>query len=87
LNPAVSPIRDVDVPIRVGSDIMRSVELARVDTPIAPRLDPVAILVGFSDAGIDIPVTDEDIPLRTKRYVRDLPEASVFGRQWRDRMF
>src|ERR1035438_6860078 len=87
LNPTVAAVRYVKITLRIGRNIMRIVELARLIATITPRLDPVAIFVGLCDARIDIAVADEDVPLRAKGYVRWLPEQSIHGGQWRYRMF
>src|ERR1039458_7021160 len=86
LNPAVAAVRHIDVTLRIGRDIVRGVELPGLVAAITPGLDPIAVLVGLCDAGIDVAVADKNIPLRVKGDVSWLPEAAVLGGQWRDRM-
>src|SRR3954470_3141394 len=79
LDAPVEPVRHVDVPLRVGGDAVRGVELAGLIAAVAPRLDPVARLVDLGDARIYVPVADEDVALRIPGHVGDLPEAAVLG--------
>src|SRR5207253_6174927 len=53
LDAPVRPIADVDVVVAVDGNRMREVELPLASAAIAPRLEPVAILVVLGDAGVD----------------------------------
>src|SRR6202022_2553539 len=61
LNPEISAVRHVDIPLRIGGDAVRGVELPGLIAGLAPRLEPVPVLVDFCDAGIDIAVADERV--------------------------
>ena len=58
LDAAVAAVGHVDVPLRVGRDAVRRVELAGLVAGLAPGLEPVAVLIDFRDARIDVAVAD-----------------------------
>src|ERR1700674_4353795 len=80
---AVATIGDVNVVARIDGDAVRSVELAGLVAGLAPGLEPVAVLVDFGDARIDIAVADVGIACRVPRDVGDLAEHAIDGRQRR----
>ncbi len=51
--------------------------------PMAAGLQPVALLVGFGDAGIDVTVTNVSVAGGVPSHVGDLSEHSVDGRKRR----
>src|SRR5581483_4897094 len=73
--------RHVDVPFGISGNAVRRAELAGSGAAgLAPRLHPVAILIVFGHARIDVPVADEDVALRVPGDVGRLPELPVHGR-------
>src|SRR5258705_8095990 len=74
LNAPVAAIRDVDVPLCVGSDAVRRVEFAGLGSAIAPLFHPGAVLVELGHARVDVPVADEDIAFGIPRHIRWLAE-------------
>src|SRR5579863_5279958 len=80
LDAAVIAIGDIDCAARVGDNVMQRAELAFAIAGLAPRLQPVAVLVELGDARIDIAVADEDIAGRIPGDIGGLPEAA--GLRW-----
>src|SRR5216684_3328402 len=83
LDTAVAAVRDVDIVLRVDRDAVRGVELAGLIAGFSPGLEPVAVLVDFGDAGIDVAVADISVASRSPRDVGNLAEHAVDGRQRR----
>ena len=83
LDAAVATVGDVDVVVRIDSDAVRGVEVARLVAGFAPRLEPVALLVDFGDTRIDIAVADVGVARGVPRDVGDLTEHAVDGRKRR----
>src|SRR5215472_2239068 len=54
LNAAIAAIGDINLAGGVGGDGMHCIELPGCVTRTAPLLDPVAVLIDFSDARIDV---------------------------------
>ena len=86
LDAPIAAIGHIDVALRIGSDAVRRVELAGAAAGRAPLLHPVAILVEFGDARIDVAITDEDVALRVPGDVGGLAELAVDGGKRRPRM-
>src|SRR5258708_4044082 len=83
LDAAVATVGDVDVVLGIDGDAVRGVELTGLIARLAPRLEPVAVLVDFCDARIDIAIADVGVARRVPRNVGDLAEHSIDGRQRR----
>src|SRR5256886_10408654 len=83
LDAAVATIGDVDVVVRIDSDAVRGVEVARLVAGFAPRLEPVALFVDFGDTRIDIAVADVGVARGVPRDVGDLTEHAVDRRKRR----
>jgi hypothetical protein len=58
LNTPVATVRDVNVVLRVDGNTMRSFELPGSIAGLSPGFDPLAILIYFGDARIDVSVGD-----------------------------
>src|SRR5262245_2171933 len=61
LNATIAAIRHVNIPLRIESDAVWSIELARLVTGFSPRLQPIAILVNLRNSGIDITIADVSV--------------------------
>src|ERR1035441_7837993 len=72
LNAVIAAVGDVDVALGVGRDRMRRVELAGTFAAVAPRFEPVAVLVDLGDARIDVAVADEGVAGGVESRVGDL---------------
>src|SRR5260221_4581363 len=83
LDAAVAAVRDVNAIVRINRDAVRSVELTGLIPGFAPGLEPVAVLVDFGDARIDVAVGDVNIASSIPRDVGDLAEHTIGGRQGR----
>ncbi|OIQ64378.1 hypothetical protein GALL_540710 [mine drainage metagenome] len=83
LNPVVAAIGDVDVIVGIGRDRVRGIELTGFLAAIAPRLQPVAVLVHLRDARIDVAVADEGVAGLVPCHVGDLTKSSGLGGQRR----
>src|SRR5260370_23279577 len=83
LDGAVAAIGDVNIVLRVDSDAVRDVELAGLIAGLAPGFEPVAVLVNFGDAGVDVAVADVRVAAGIPRDVGDLAEHSIDGRKRR----
>ena len=79
LNAVIAAVGDVDVALGVGRDRMRRVELAGTFAAVAPRFEPVAVLVDLGDARIDVAVADEGVAGGVESRVGDLAEAARLG--------
>ena len=86
LDAVVAAIGDIDIAVGVGRDRMRGVELAGLLAAVAPRFQPVAVLVDLGDARIDIAVADEGVAGLVPGHVGDLAKPAVLGGQRRLRM-
>ncbi len=62
---------------------MRSAELAGLIAGFAPGLEPVAVLVDFRDAGIDVAIADVRVTHGVPRNIGNLAEHSIDGRERR----
>src|SRR5258708_1271267 len=62
---------------------MRSIELAGLIARFAPGLEPVAVLVDFGDARIDVAIADVGVASGVPSDVGDLAEHSIDGRKRR----
>jgi len=78
---AVAAIGDVDVALRVECDAVRRVQLARLVAGFAPGLEPIAVLVHFGDARIDIAVADVGVASGVPSDVGDLAKHSINRRE------
>src|SRR6516225_11573097 len=56
LDAAVAPIGHIDIVVGIDGDAVRRVELARPRSRLAPRHQPVALLIHFGDSRIDVAV-------------------------------
>ena len=61
LNALVAHIGDVDVALGIDGDGVGNIELAGFGTGRAPGLDELPVLVELGDAGVAVPVGDEDV--------------------------
>ena len=61
LHAMVLAIRHIDPAVGVAADIVRQVELPRLDARLAPRHQPLAVLVVFVHARIAVAVGDIDV--------------------------
>ena len=75
LDAAVVTVGDIERPAGVGGDVMRRAELAFAVAGLAPRFEPVTILVELGNARIDVAVADKDIARRIPGDVGRLAEA------------
>src|SRR5262249_61269043 len=81
--PPVRAVAHVDVVLVVDCDGMWKVELSGTGAASAPRFHPVAILIVFCDAGIDVAVGDVDVPFGVPRDIGRLAEESIHrGQRW-----
>src|SRR6266404_3067217 len=76
-NSTVAAIADVDIPLGIGRDRMRCVELTRLVAALAPGLQPIAVLVDFSDARVDVAIADVGISGRVPSDIGGLAETAV----------
>src|ERR1035438_8152918 len=74
LDAPVAAIRHVDVPVSVGGNAVRRVELSGFGPAIAPLLYPVSVLVVLSYARVYVAVAEEDVALRVPGDIGGLPE-------------
>src|SRR5205823_9094152 len=71
LNAVVLAVGDVDPAIRVATDVMRDVELARIGAGLAPRAQQFAAEREFMEAGVAVTVRDiEEVAVGRQRGVR-----------------
>ncbi len=80
LDAGITAVADIDVALGVRGDGMRRIHLARLGTAVAPLHQPIAVLVIFGDARIDVAVADIGVAGRIPRHIGDLPEQAVYGR-------
>ena len=83
LDAGVAAVSYVDVSLIIGRDTVGRVELPGTGPRFSPGFDPVAILVHFGDARVDVAVADVRVASRIPCYVSDLPELAVDWRQRR----
>src|SRR5258706_8566123 len=83
LDTPIGAIADVEVVVAVRHNSMREAELSRRSSLFAPGLHPIAILVEFRDARVDISVRNVDVAVGVPRYVGGLAEHSVYRRKRR----
>src|SRR5260370_3556550 len=83
LDAAIAAIGDVDIVLRVDGDAVRRVELAGLVAGLAPGLEPVAVLIGFADARIDVAIADVGIAGGIPSHVGDLAKHAINGRKRR----
>src|SRR5713226_9063397 len=83
LEAAVAAVGDVDIVLRIDGDAMRGVELAGLVAGFAPGLEPVAVLVDFGDARIDVTVADVRVASEIQRNIGYLAEHAIDGRKRR----
>ena len=69
LHPVVLAVGDIDPAVRVGDDVVRDVELARIGAALAPRKQQLAVRREFVDAGIRVAVRDIDVEIGRQRGV------------------
>src|SRR5207245_4109870 len=81
LDAPVRPIAYVDVVVAVHRNRVREVELPRAGAALAPRFDPVTVLVVFCDAGIDVAVADVDVAFGVPGYVSGMAEETFLCRK------
>ena len=86
LDAAIAAVGDVDIILRVDGDAVRGVEPAGLVAGFAKRFEPVAIFVGFGDAGIDVAVADVGVAGCIPRHIGDLAKQPVDGRKRRGRV-
>src|SRR6185295_10076337 len=75
----VGAVADIDVVIAVDGNGVRQIELAGVGAFGAPLLYPIAVLVEFGHARIDVAVADVDVALRIPGDIGGLTEQAVDG--------
>ena len=77
LNAPIGAIAHVEIVIAVGHNGVRQVKLTRPRARLAPGLNPVAILVIFCDAGVDLAVGVVVVSCGVPGYVGGLAKKSV----------
>ena len=85
LDAPVGAIAHIDVVVAVRHDGVREAELPRPGALVAPGLHPVAVLVIFGDARVDVSVGDVDVAFGIPGDVGGLAEESVDWRAAEDR--
>ncbi len=83
LNAAIATVGDVDVVVRVDSDVVGRVELAGLVAGLSPGFEPDTVFVGFGYARIDVAVADVGVAGRIPSHVGDLAEKAIDGRERR----
>src|SRR5882762_5870522 len=72
----IGAIADVEVVVAVRHNSMREAELSRRSSLFAPGLHPIAILVEFRDARIDISVRNVDVAFGVPSHIGRLAKHS-----------
>ena len=72
--------------VRIDGDAVRGVELARPSSGLAPRHQPVALLIYFGNSRIDVAVANVGVPGGVPGNVGHLAKHAVDRRQRRPHM-
>src|SRR5260370_37193513 len=83
LDEAVAAVGNVYIVLSIDGDAVRDAELTGLIAGFAPGFEPVAVLVDFGDAGIDVAIADVSIAGGVPGDVGDLAEHAVNGRERR----
>src|ERR1051326_8769439 len=81
LNAVIAAVRYIDIVLGINCNAVRSIELTWPVPWLAPRFQPVALLVYLCDSGIDIAVANVGVALGIPCHIGYLSEQSILGRQ------